>query len=93
MNLNIRITWPAWAWVNSTVDIIAGLFAELGYDLISDIEYESRIKWWVNYFDVSISDNGSKFLTKKVDILLAFNAESLEKALASLKAKCYNYCK
>jgi len=85
MNLNIRITWPAWAWVNSTVDIIASLFAELGYDLISDIEYESRIKWWVNYFDVSISDDGSKFLTKKVDILLAFNAESLEKALASLK--------
>ena len=85
MHLNIRITWPAWAWVNSTVDIIASLFAELGYDLISDIEYESRIKWWVNYFDVSVSDNGSKFLTKKVDILLAFNDESLEKALFSLK--------
>ena len=77
MNLNTRITWAAWAWVNSTVDIIAELYAELGYDLISDIEYESRIKWWVNFFDVNISDKWEKFLTKYVDIVLAFNAESL----------------
>ncbi len=85
MHLNIRITWPAWAWVNSTVDIIRAIFARLGYDLITDIEYESRIKWWVNYFDISVSDNWAKFLTKKVDLLLAFNAESLEKQLSSLK--------
>jgi len=85
MHLNIRITWAAWAWVNSTVDIIRAIFARLGYDLITDIEYESRIKWWVNYFDVSISDNWAKFLTKKVDLLLAFNGESLERQLSSLK--------
>ena len=86
MHLNIRITGAAWAWVNSTVDIVAWLFAELGYDLISDIEYESRIKGWVNFFDVSISDLGEKYLTKKVDIILAFNSESLEKAIPSLKS-------
>lgn len=85
MNLNTRISWAAWAWVNSTVDIIAELYAELGYDLITDIEYESRIKWWVNYFDVNISDTSELYLTKYVDIILAFNAESLEKQLSSLK--------
>lgn len=85
MKLNTRITWPAWAWVNSTVDIISDLYAELGYDLITDIEYESRIKWWVNFFDVNISDKEEKFLTKYVDIVLAFNAESLEKQMNSLK--------
>lgn len=85
MKLNTRITWPAWAWVNSTVDIISELYAELGYDLITDIEYESRIKWWVNFFDVNISDKEEKFLTKYVDIVLAFNAESLEKQMHSLK--------
>ena len=57
MNLYTRITWPAWAWVNSTVDIIAELYSDLWYDLITDIEYESRIKWWINYFDINISDN------------------------------------
>lgn len=85
MNLNTRISWPAWAWVNSTVDIISELYAELGYDLITDIEYESRIKWWVNFFDVNISDKEEKFLTRYVDIILAFNAESLEKQINNLK--------
>lgn len=85
MNLNTRITGPAWAWVNSTVDIISSLYAELWYDVITDIEYESRIKWWVNYFDVNISDNSELFLTKYSDIILAFNAESLKKQLHSLK--------
>lgn len=85
MNLNTRITWAAWAWVNSTVDIIAEMYAELWYDLITDIEYESRIKWWVNFFDVNISDAWEKFLTKQVDICLAFNDKSLEKQLSSLK--------
>ena len=85
MNLNTRITWPAWLWVNSTVNIIAELYAELGDDIVTDIEYESRIKWWVNFFDVNISDSKEKFLTKYVDIVLAFNAESLQKQLPSLK--------
>jgi len=87
MNLNIRITWPAWAWVNSTVDIISDIFANLGYDLISDIEYESRIKWWVNFFDISISDNKEKFLTNKVDILLALNWQSFISEIPSLKPR------
>ena len=84
MHLNIRITGAAGAWVNSTVDIVAGLFSELGYDMISDIEYESRIKGWVNFFDISISDKNELYLTKKVDMILAFNAESLEKSIPSL---------
>ena len=84
MNLNIRITGAAGAWVNSTVDIVSGLFAELWYDLITDIEYESRIKGWVNFFDVFITDENKKYLTKKVDIILAFNSESLEKSINSL---------
>lgn len=87
MNLNTRITWPAWAWVNSTVDIITELYAELWYDLISDIEYESRIKGWVNFFDINISDKNEQFLTKKIDIILALNSQSLEKQLPSLKEK------
>lgn len=85
MYLNIRITWPAWSWFNSTARIILSIFSHLGYDFITDIEYESRIKWWVNYFDVFISDDSSKFLTKKIDIVIAFNRESLEKQLSSLK--------
>ena len=85
MNLNIRITWPAWAWINSTADILSSIFAKLWYDLITEIKYESRIKWWVNYFDVNISDLNEKFISKKVDILVCFNNKSLESQIPNLK--------
>ncbi|MCP4523729.1 MAG: hypothetical protein GY828_05960 [Candidatus Gracilibacteria bacterium] len=85
MHLNTRITGAAGTGVNSTVDIISSLYAELGYDVLTDIEYESRIKGGVNYFDVNISDSGEKFLTQYYDIVLAFNAQSLESQLPYLK--------
>lgn len=85
MNLNTRIVWPAWAWVNSTVDIISNIFAKLWYYLVTDIEYESRIKWGINYFDVNISDDENVYLSNKVDIVLAFNANGLLAQIESLK--------
>lgn len=88
MNLNIRTTWPAWAWVNSTALLIWDIFAELWYDIITDLEYESKIKWWSNYFDVNISSDNSQFLTKKVDIILAFDYKSLEKQIQNLINDC-----
>lgn len=85
MNFNIRVSWPAWLWINSLADILISIFSKNWYDLITDIEYESRIKWWVNYYDINISDTKSLFLTKKVDSLLVFNNESFEKNIDFLK--------
>ncbi len=83
MNLNIRVTGPAGLWINSTADIISSIFANLWYTLITDIEYESRIKWWVNYFDICIG-NENVYVTKKCDVILAFNSESLLKNIFNL---------
>lgn len=91
MFLNIRVTWPAGLGINSTSDIITNIFAYLGYHIITDIEYESRIKWWVNYFDIFVSDK-SPFLTKVCDVLLAFNKESLEKNIPALKGGGVIFC-
>jgi len=85
MNFNIRVSWPAWLGINSLADIIVSIFSKMWYSLITDIEYESRIKWWVNYFDINISSDNSIFLTKEVDSILVFNLESLNKSLNSLK--------
>jgi len=85
MNLNIRTTWAAWSWVNSTALLIGDIFAELWYSFITDLEYESKIKGGTNFFDVNISNNNSQFLTNKVDIVLAFDYKSLEKQIQSLK--------
>ncbi len=91
MNLNIRITWPAWLGINSTSDIITHIFATLWYSVLTDIEYESRIKGGVNYFDIFVSD-GNPYLTKICDVILAFNAESLEKNIASLRPNGVCFC-
>jgi len=91
MNINIKITWPAWLWINSTADIITSIFANLWYNVITDIQYESRIKWWVNYFDIFVSDN-KPFLTKFCDVILVFSLESLEKNIFSLNKNWVVFC-
>ncbi len=91
MFLNIRVTGPAGLWINSTSDIITNIFAILWYNIITDVEYESRIKWGVNYFDIFVSD-AEAYLTKYCDVLLAFNAESLEKTIFSLKKDWVVFC-
>lgn len=91
MFLNIRVTGPAGLWINSTSDIITNIFAILWYNIVTDVEYESRIKWWVNYFDIFVSD-AEPYLTKYCDVLLAFNAESLEKTIFNLKKGWVVFC-
>jgi len=84
MKLNIKVTWPAGMWINSTADIIIELFAKLWYNVIWDIEYESIIKWGLTWFDINISDN-TKYIQKTSDIILAFNDKNLENTLTNLR--------
>jgi len=84
MRFVIRVTGAAGLGMNSTADIIADVFAELGYHVNTDIEYQSIIKGGINYFDIFVSDD-SKFLSKYSDILVALDAPNLEKSLPFLK--------
>jgi 2-oxoglutarate ferredoxin oxidoreductase subunit alpha len=86
MRLNIRVTGAAGLGMNSTADIIADVFAELGYHVNTDIQYQSIIKWGINYFDIFVSDE-SKFISKYVDVLVALDAKNLEEMLPFLKEK------
>ena len=85
MNLNIRVSGPAWMWINSSAEILWGIFAFLWYDVLSDLEYESRIKWWVNWYDINISDKKA-IISKNVDVFLAFSTESIIKSKDYLKS-------
>lgn len=84
MRLNIRVTGAAGLGMNSTADIIADVLAELGYHVNTDIQYQSIIKGWLNYFDIFVSDT-SKYISKYVDVLVALDAKNLEVALPFLK--------
>lgn len=78
------MTGAAGLGMNSTADIIADVFAELGYHVNTDIQYQSIIKWGLNYFDIFVSDS-SKYISKYVDVLVALDAKNLEVTLPFLK--------
>lgn len=84
MELSIKITWPAWSWMNSTADIVAWVFCDLWYEVIWDNEYQSLIKWGLNFFDLFISKS-RKFLSKETDIIISFDHKNLENTIWSLK--------
>ncbi|MCH8518930.1 2-oxoacid:acceptor oxidoreductase family protein [Candidatus Gracilibacteria bacterium] len=81
----IRVCGAAGLGMNSTADIIADIFAELGYLVNTDIEYQSLIKGGVNYFDIFFSDE-SKYISKYHDILLALDTPNLKHSLSFLKS-------
>lgn len=83
---NIRVSWPAGMWINSTADIIGNIFTNLGYEVTGDSEYQSLIKWGVNYFDLNI-DIKQQYISNIVDILICFNAENLDKTISALRQK------
>lgn len=76
MRCTIRVAWAAWLWMNSTADIIADVFSELWYNVIGDIEYQSIIKWWVNYFDINVSDE-NQYLSRYMNVLIALDDKNL----------------
>lgn len=82
--LAIRITGAAGLWINSTAEMILEIWASLWYHILTDLEYESRIKWGTNYYDIFLSPN-EKYVSKYVNIILWFDAASLNKTIFWLK--------
>jgi 2-oxoglutarate ferredoxin oxidoreductase subunit alpha len=83
-HFSIRIAGPAGLGMHSVMDIIASVFVELGYQIITDSEYQSIIKGGVNYFDVHIHE-GSPYITREVDACIALNDKNLVAILGNLK--------
>ncbi len=84
MHYSIRIAGPAGLGMHSVMDIIASVFVELGYQIITDSEYQSIIKGGINYFDVHIHE-GSPYITREVDACIALNDKNLIAILGNLK--------
>jgi 2-oxoglutarate/2-oxoacid ferredoxin oxidoreductase subunit alpha len=81
--LSIRIAWPAGLGMHSIMDIIASSFATLGYNVITDSEYQSIIKWGVNFYDVHICD-GLPYIARGIHILIALNDKNITPNLVDL---------
>jgi 2-oxoglutarate/2-oxoacid ferredoxin oxidoreductase subunit alpha len=66
------------------MDIIANAFASLGQHIITDSEYQSIIKWGLNYYDVHICSE-HPYITQAVDVLISLNEKNITPNLTSLK--------
>lgn len=79
MHIQLGFSGPAGSGVNTAGMLLAELLASKGYTIRADKEYASIIKGDNNNFFLSISDDGSILLPKKVDIFLTFDDYSVTK--------------
>lgn len=77
--------------MHSVMDIIAESFAEIGYNIMTDSEYQSIIKGGLNYYDVNITLD-RPYISKKFDILIALNAENLDANIDKISENGIVFC-
>jgi len=70
--------------MHSIMDIVANAFASLGSHILTDSEYQSIIKGWLNYYDVHVCSE-KPYLTKAVDVLISLNEKNIIPNLTSLQ--------
>lgn len=80
----IRIAGPAGLGMHSIMDIIANAFASFGQHIITDSEYQSIIKGWINYYDVHICSE-KPYITRAIDVLISLNEKNIVPNLSDLR--------
>ncbi len=72
--------------IQTTGTILARAFTRMGYHVFADQDYESRIRGGHNFFRIRIRDVQTLAISESIDLLLAFNKESLLLHLDELSA-------
>jgi len=86
-NLNVMIGGEAGQGVQSMGLILTKAFARGGYHVFADQDYESRIRGGHNFFRIRVKDSKVGAISEPVDILLAFNKESIDRHREELAKK------
>ncbi len=73
---SIRIAGPAGLGMHSIMNIVADTFASLGYEVLTDSEYQSIIKGGVNFYDVNISTM-KPYMSRHIDVLISLNDKNI----------------
>jgi len=75
---NFMVGGEAGQGVQSVGFLLAKVFARGGYHIFADQDYESRIRGGHNFFRVRVKDGRVGAISEPVDILVAFNRESID---------------
>lgn len=78
MDYTIKIGGEAGQGIQTVGDTISRVFARTGYHVFTHQDYESRIRGGHNFYQVRFSDRAVTASRDKVDILVAFDRESID---------------
>lgn len=78
MDYSIKIGGEAGQGIQTVGDTLAKVFSRAGYHVFSHQDYESRIRGGHNFYQIRFSDRPVTASREKVDIIIAFDRESIE---------------
>ncbi len=84
MDYSVRICGEAGQGIQTVGDTLSRVFARTGYHVFTHQDYESRIRGGHNFYQVRFADRPLTAARDRVDILLAFDRESMDLDAASV---------
>ena len=79
MDYSIKIGGEAGQGIQTIGDTLAKVFSKSGYHVFTHQDYESRIRGGHNFFQIRFSDKPVMASREKIDILVAFDQESISR--------------
>jgi 2-oxoglutarate ferredoxin oxidoreductase subunit alpha len=77
LEYSIKIGGEAGQGIQTVGDTLIKVFSKTGYHVFSHQDYESRVRGGHNFYQIRISDRPISVSRKKIDILVAFDKESI----------------
>ena len=84
MDYSIKIGGEAGQGIQTVGDTLAKVFSRSGYHVFTHQDYESRVRGGHNFFQIRVSDVPVMASKVKVDILVAFDKESISEHAAEV---------
>jgi len=78
MDYTLKIGGEAGQGIQTVGDTLARVFARSGYHVFTHQDYESRIRGGHNFYQVRVSDRPLSASRSRIDIIVAFDRESVE---------------
>jgi 2-oxoglutarate ferredoxin oxidoreductase subunit alpha len=78
MDYTLKIGGEAGQGIQTVGDTLARVFARSGYHVFTHQDYESRIRGGHNFYQVRVSDRPLSASRSRIDIIVAFDRESIE---------------
>jgi 2-oxoglutarate/2-oxoacid ferredoxin oxidoreductase subunit alpha len=84
LDYSIKIGGEAGQGIQTVGDTLAKVFSRSGYHVFTHQDYESRVRGGHNFFQIRVSDVPVMASKEKVDILVAFDEESITEHAAEV---------